>query len=102
MNLFKPKRTFESVVRELVAGLDEGTIVLNKEADAPKPKQQAIEAALSAGAVGIKVMATPSAEGKVRRFGLSKECVLEPIGERKSLLIDTGPFRAVRTTRKSS
>lgn len=29
MNPFKPKRIFESVVRELVAGLEDGTIVLN-------------------------------------------------------------------------
>lgn len=100
MNLIKPRRTFESVVRELVAGLEEGTIVLNKEVDAPRLKQQAIEVDLSAGPVGIKVMATPSAEGKARRFGFVNECVLEPIGGRKNLMIDTGPFRAVRAARK--
>lgn len=36
MNPFKPKRTFESVVRELVAGLEQGSIVLSEE-DASRP-----------------------------------------------------------------
>lgn len=40
MNPFKPKRTFESVVRELVAGLEDGTIILNKEAGAPQSEKQ--------------------------------------------------------------
>lgn len=39
MNLFKPKRTFESVVQELIAGLEKGTIVLSKDTDGSKPKQ---------------------------------------------------------------
>jgi hypothetical protein len=30
MNLFKPRHTFESVVRELVEGLESGTIVLDR------------------------------------------------------------------------
>lgn len=42
MNLIKPRRTFESVVRELIAGLEEGTIVLNKEADGSKSKESEI------------------------------------------------------------
>ena len=87
---------------ELIAGLEEGTIVLNKGADGPKSRQQAIALHLSAGPVGIKVMATPFAEGKARRFGFSNDCVLETIGGRKSLTIDTGPFRAVRAARQSS
>jgi hypothetical protein len=40
MNPFKPKRPFESVVRELIAGLEDGTIVLGKEAVAPQPEKQ--------------------------------------------------------------
>lgn len=31
MNPFKPKRTLESVVRELVAGLEDGSIALRNE-----------------------------------------------------------------------
>jgi hypothetical protein len=102
MNLFKPRRTFESVVRELIAGLEEGTIVLNKEDRPPKSKQKAIEVDLSTGPFGIKVMAPPSAEGKARQFGFSNESELRTIGRRKSLVIDTGPFQAVRAARKSS
>lgn len=40
MNPFKPKHTFESVVRELVAGLEDGSIVLNEE-DAASPLAKA-------------------------------------------------------------
>jgi hypothetical protein len=40
MNPFKPKRTFESVVRELIAGLEDGTIVLSNESAAPQPEKQ--------------------------------------------------------------
>jgi len=40
MNPFKPRRTFESVVRELIAGLEDGTIVLSKEAGASQPEKQ--------------------------------------------------------------
>lgn len=101
MNLIKPKRTFESVVRELIAGLEEGTIVLNREADAPGSKKHAIEMELSAGPIGIKVIATPSTEGKARRFGFVNECVLETVGRRKKLTIETGPFRAVRAAPQS-
>jgi hypothetical protein len=39
MDPFKPKRTFESVVRELVAGLEDGTIALSKEVAAPQPEK---------------------------------------------------------------
>ncbi len=39
MNPFKPKRTFESVVQELVAGLEEGSIVLRKEETTSRPAQ---------------------------------------------------------------
>jgi hypothetical protein len=40
MNPFKPRRTFESVVRELVAGLEDGSIVLSKEDGAPQTAKQ--------------------------------------------------------------
>ena len=33
MNPFKPTRTFEAVVRELVSGLEDGTIVLSEVAE---------------------------------------------------------------------
>jgi hypothetical protein len=101
MNLIRPRRTFESVVQELIAGLEEGTIVLNKGADGRKSKQRAIDVDFSTGLFGIKVMATPSAEGKARRFGFVNECLLEMIGGRKKLTIDTGPFRGVHAARQS-
>ena len=37
MNPFKPKRTFESVVRELVAGLEDGSIILSEEDAVSRP-----------------------------------------------------------------
>lgn len=37
MNPFKPKHTFESVVRELVAGLEDGSIVLSEEDSVSRP-----------------------------------------------------------------
>ncbi len=40
MNLFKPKRTFESVVRELIAGLEDGSIVLRNEKSGSQPENQ--------------------------------------------------------------
>jgi len=40
MNPFKPRCTFESVVRELVAGLEDGSIVLHEE-DAASPPAKA-------------------------------------------------------------
>jgi hypothetical protein len=39
MSPFKLRHTFESVVCELVAGLEDGTIVLSKEAAAPQPEK---------------------------------------------------------------
>lgn len=40
MNLFKPRRTLESVVRELIAGLEDGSIVLGKEEKASQTESQ--------------------------------------------------------------
>jgi POT family proton-dependent oligopeptide transporter len=40
MNFFKPKRSFESVVRELADGLEDGSIVLSKEVKASQPEKQ--------------------------------------------------------------
>jgi hypothetical protein len=40
MNLFKPKRTLESVVRELIAGLEDGSIVLGKEEKTSQTENQ--------------------------------------------------------------
>jgi hypothetical protein len=40
MNLFKPKRTFESVVGELIAGLEDGSIVLGKEKEKSRLENQ--------------------------------------------------------------
>lgn len=40
MNLFKPIRTLESVLRELIAGLEDGSIVLSKEKEASQPGNQ--------------------------------------------------------------
>ena len=45
---FKPTRTFEAVVRELVAGLEDGTIVLSEEANKAQPEKQPVEIVLSA------------------------------------------------------
>jgi hypothetical protein len=40
MNLFKPRRTFESVMRELIAGLEDGSIVLSKEDETSQSEKQ--------------------------------------------------------------
>lgn len=102
MNLLKPRRTFESVVRELVAGLEEGTIVLKQQALATPSRLQTLEVDLSSVPLGIKVLATPSVPGKTCRFGFVTECVLEMTAGKGELTIDTGPSRGVRISHKSS
>jgi hypothetical protein len=40
MKPFEPKRTFESVVQQLVVGLEDGNIVLHEEATSPPAKSE--------------------------------------------------------------
>lgn len=75
MNLFKPRRTFESVVRELVTGLEDGSIALSKESATPPSKNQTVESLLCSGSLGIKIKANPARSRTPRHYKFVAEWV---------------------------
>lgn len=99
MNPFKPRRTFESVVRELVAGLEDGTIVLSKEAVAPPPRQRTSAIILFGHSLGMKMEASPSPAGTKRRHRFVAEWVSLDLQPSRNLPLDFNSSQALKVSR---
>lgn len=92
MNPFKPRRTFESVVRELVSGLEDGSIVLSKEADALQPQNSMNESYLYSGSLGMRMKASHTLSSTARHHRFVDEWVRVDLDTRTELPIDFGPI----------
>lgn len=92
MNPFKPRRTFESVVCELVSGLERGSIVLSEEAIAPQPQHSMNEIPLLSGSLGMRMKTNPALSSTARHPRFVDEWVPIDLDTRTELPIDFGPI----------
>lgn len=90
MNPFKPKRTFASVVAEIVSGLEDGSIILNKVAAARQSMEPVAYGILYSKSLEIK-MNTSSAPSRPHRRKFVAEWVKVDLDLPNDPPIDFGP-----------
>jgi hypothetical protein len=88
MSPFKPKHTFESVVCELVAGLEDGTVVLSKAVGVSKPEKQIGAVLLFYCSFEMRMKATPSLPRAKSLYKFVNEWVRVDLDTVKDLPID--------------
>jgi hypothetical protein len=101
MNPLKPRHTLDSVVRELIAGLEDGTITLSKKANESLPEPQRIENFLCSDPLSIRTKASPIASRSNGRHRFVNEWVCVDLDSGKSLPIEFDPTLALKSLRSS-
>ncbi len=96
MNPFKPRRTFESVVRELVAGLEDGAIVLGKDAGTPPPEKRTDAIFLFSNSLGMRMKASPHPSRTKRCHRFVAEWVSLDLQSRQNLPLDFNSNQALK------